>query len=93
MRVVTLTLLLLLGLTQAGLWFGKGGVARVMELNRQLDELHQQNQAARESNGRLAAEVLDLRNGLEMVEEKARAELGMVRRDEILVQYARTAAR
>lgn len=93
MRVITLTLLLLLALTQAGLWFGKGGVTRVLELNRQLDELHQQNQTVRESNARLAAEVLDLRNGLEMVEEKARAELGMVRRDEILVQYARTAAR
>ena len=42
--------------------------------------------SARDRNSRVTAEVTDLRDGLEMVEEKARSELGMVRPDEILVQ-------
>ena len=53
-----------------------------------LDEQHAANDAARERNARVAAEVSDLKEGLEMVEEKARSELGMVRPDEILVQVS-----
>jgi cell division protein FtsB len=48
-----------------------------------------QRREARARNARLAAEVSDLKEGLEMVEEKARAELGMVRPDEILVQVTK----
>ena len=55
---------------------------------RQLAEQQQANEAARARNARVAAEVNDLKEGLEMVEEKARAELGMVRPDEILVQVS-----
>jgi cell division protein FtsB len=87
MRVVTVTLLVLLGLVHAELWFGRGGVGRVMDLNRQLEQQKQSNSEQREHNTRLAAEVRDLQEGLEMVEEKARGELGMIKPDEILVQY------
>ena len=68
------------------LWFGKGNVIYVANLRKQLDRQLQDNAVARERNARLAAEVGDLKDGLEMVEERARAELGMVRPDEILVQ-------
>ena len=44
---------------------------------------------ARQANERLASEVRDLKEGLEMVEEKARAELGMIKPDEILVQVTK----
>jgi cell division protein FtsB len=44
------------------------------------------NQTRRERNARVVAEVSDLKEGLEMVEEKARGELGMVKADEVLVQ-------
>jgi len=85
-RVVTLALLALLALVHVELWFGKGGVPRVMELQAKLRTQTASNDAARTRNEQLAAEVRDLKEGLEMVEEKARFELGMVKPDEILVQ-------
>ena len=76
----------LLVLVQADLWFGKGNWPYVMSLQAQLDQQLLANEQARARNDRLAAEVEDLKDGLEMVEDKARAELGMVKPDEILVQ-------
>lgn len=87
MRVVPLVLLALIALVHAELWFGRTGVPRVMELQGQVAEQQARNEHAREHNARLAAEVRDLQEGLEIIEEKARAELGMVRPNEILVQY------
>lgn len=86
MKLVPLALLLLLVLVQAELWAGKGGQSHVVQLQLQLQAQAQANEAARLRNQRLAAEVSDLKEGLEMVEEKARSELGMVKPDEILVQ-------
>ena len=88
MRFVTAALLLLIALVHAELWFGKGGVPRVMELQGRLDEQKTSNEAAGVRNAQLLAEVSDLKEGLEMVEEKARRELGMVKPDEILVQIS-----
>jgi len=86
MRWATLILGALLALVQADLWFGKSNLPYVMSLRSQLATQQTANLAAKARNSRVAAEVSDLREGLEMVEEKARAELGMVRPDEILVQ-------
>jgi cell division protein FtsB len=86
MRLLTLVLAGLLLLVQAELWLGSGGVPHVVGLRSQLAEQQARNDAARERNARLAAEVQDLKAGLEMVEEKARGELGMLKPDEILVQ-------
>ncbi len=88
MRWPTLILAALLLLVQGDLWFGKGNMPYVMSLQKQLDLQHAANVQARNRNTRVAAEVADLKEGLEMVEEKARAELGMLRPDEILVQVA-----
>ena len=88
MRFVTLALVALLALVHAELWFGKGGVARTVDLSTRLRAQQVANAAARERNAQLAAEVRDLKEGLEMVEEKARYELGMVKPDEILVQVS-----
>jgi cell division protein FtsB len=87
-RFVTAALLLLIALVNAELWFGKGGVPRVMELEGKLAEQRARNDAARTRNEQLSAEVSDLKEGLEMVEEKARYELGMVKPDEILIQIS-----
>ena len=88
MRYVSLALIALLALVHAELWFGKGGVPRMLELQAKLDEQLAGNQGARARNAQLVAEVRDLKEGLEMVEEKARFELGMVKPDEILVQVS-----
>ncbi len=86
MKWIPFILVGLLVVVQGDLWFGKGNLPYVWSLQKQLDVQRQANHAARERNARMAAEVSDLKEGLEMVEEKARAELGMVRPDEILVQ-------
>ena len=86
MRWATVVLAALLLVVQGDLWFGKGNMPYMMSLRKQLAAQRGANDKARERNVRVAAEVVDLKEGLEMVEEKARAELGMVRPDEILVQ-------
>ncbi|PXW96224.1 cell division protein FtsB [Sphaerotilus hippei] len=87
MRSVTIILGVLIALVHVELWFGDNGVPRVMELRRLLDEQDSRNAQARTRNDRLLAEVRDLQQGLEMFEERARSQLGMLKPDEILVQY------
>jgi cell division protein FtsB len=86
LRLLTLSLAALLLLAQADLWLGKTSQPYVWGLQAQLDEQLAANDVARARNIRIAAEVSDLKEGLEMVEEKARSELGMIKPDEILVQ-------
>ncbi len=85
----TLALLAVLLCVQGQLWIGDSGKPYTMKLQLELDKQSALNEQARLRNDRLAAEVRDLREGLEMVEERARWELGMVKPDEILVQVAR----
>jgi cell division protein FtsB len=87
-RWATVALAGLLLLVHAELWFGKSGLPYVMLLDKQLTDQRGLNDAARARNAQMSAEVSDLKEGLEMVEEKARAELGMVKPNEILVQVA-----
>ena len=88
-RIVPAALVALLVILHGQLWFGRGSVPNVSRLVRQLDEQQLHNANAARSNERLAAEISDLREGLEIVEERARAELGMVKANEIYVQVAR----
>ena len=85
----TLALLALLLFVQAQLWLGSSGKPYTMKLQLELDKQTALNDQSRARNDQLVAEVRDLREGLEMVEERARWELGMVKPDEILVQVAR----
>jgi cell division protein FtsB len=85
----TLALLAVLVLVQAQLWVGSSGKPYTMRLQLELDKQTALNDQSRARNEQLVAEVRDLREGLEMVEERARWELGMVKPDEILVQVAR----
>ena len=88
-RSAAVLLVGLLLVVQGQLWFGRGSVGDVAGMQRKLEEQKAHNAIAREANERLAAEVRDLQEGLEMVEEKARFELGMVKPNEILVQIAK----
>jgi cell division protein FtsB len=85
----TLALLAVLLFVQGQLWIGDSGKPYTMKLQLELDKQQALNDQARLRNEQLAAEVRDLREGLEIVEERARWELGMVKPDEILVQVAR----
>jgi cell division protein FtsB len=86
LRPIHMILIALLVVLQAQLWFGRGSLPDVMRLRQQLKEQKQHNQAAQVANERLGAELNDLKDGLEMVEERARAEIGMVKPNEIFVQ-------
>ncbi|MGA0569223.1 septum formation initiator family protein [Variovorax sp. VNK109] len=88
-RVVPAILITLLVVLHAQLWFGRGSLPDVSRLQQKLDVQKAANTKSQVANERLAAEVNDLREGLEMVEEKARMELGMVRPNEVFVQIAR----
>ncbi|MEW6465417.1 MAG: septum formation initiator family protein [Pseudomonadota bacterium] len=86
-RLVTAVLVTLLGVFHAQLWIGRGSLPEVQQLRQKLQVQLAANEAAALANARLAAEVRDLREGVATIEEMARFELGMVKPDEILVQY------
>ncbi|WP_027996620.1 FtsB family cell division protein [Simplicispira psychrophila] len=86
-RIVPIVLLALLGALHVQLWSGRGSIPRVQAMQRQLAEQKAANANANQAIVRLASEVNDLKEGLDMVEEKARSELGMVKPNEIYVQY------
>jgi cell division protein FtsB len=88
-RFVPLLLIALLVLLHGQLWFGRGNVRNVSKLQSELEMQKGKNAQASLANDRLAAEIRDLKEGLEIVEEKARSELGMVKNNEIFVQIAR----
>ncbi len=88
-RFVPAILITLLVVLHAQLWFGRGSVPNVNRMVLELEAQKQKNTQAQLVNDRLVADVQDLREGLEMVEEKARLELGMVKPNEIYVQIAK----
>jgi cell division protein FtsB len=88
-RLVPAFLLLLLGVVHAQLWFGRGSVGAVATLQQKLDAQKAANAQAQQANDRLESEVRDLKEGLEMIEEKARSELGMVKPNEIFVNVSK----
>ena len=79
-------LIVLLVIFQAQLWLGRGSIPNVRQMERDLSEQLARNEQAKSRNEQLQAEVRDLKEGLEIVEEKARTELGMVKPNEIFVQ-------
>ena len=88
-RLVSLLLIALLAIVHAQLWLGRGSIPHVAELQHKLAQQKVENAQAQQVNDRLASEVRDLKEGLEMVEEKARSEIGMVRPNEIFVQITK----
>jgi cell division protein FtsB len=88
-RVIPVFLVALLLVVHAQLWFGRGSVGSVTDMQRKLEAQKAANVQSQQANDRLASEVRDLKEGLEMVEEKARMELGMVKPNEIFVQISK----
>ncbi|MBU1329355.1 MAG: cell division protein FtsB [Gammaproteobacteria bacterium] len=81
-------LLLLLAGLQYRLWVGDGSLAQVTDLKQQIADQQGENEQLLERNRILEAEVLELKRGMETVEERARHELGMVKEGETLYQLA-----
>ena len=89
-RFIPVLLIALLIVLHAQLWFGRGSVSRVVSMKQALAELERSNHAARLRNDQVANELRDLQEGLGMIEELARQDLGMVKPNEIFVQIAQT---
>ncbi len=77
-------------LLQYPLWFGNGGAIAYWQLQRSIDSQKQENTRLLERNHALQAEVVNLKSGLDAIEERARAELGMVKSDEVFYQIVTT---
>jgi cell division protein FtsB len=92
LKALTLVLAVFLAVIQAQLWVGRGSIPHVAQLREELGKAQADNDKARARNAQLQAELRDLREGLEMVEEKARFELGMIKSDEVFVPVATAAA-
>jgi cell division protein FtsB len=91
MRVLALTLAAFIVLLQYPLWLGKGSWLKVWELDHQLQAHKAENAKLQERNSVLDAEVRDLKQGFEAIEERARYELGMIKQDEVFFQIVRPA--
>ena len=86
MRLLAVALIALIALIQYPLWIGKGSWRRVWELDQQIRAQRETNRQLQARNAALEAEVIDLKQGLDAIEERARSELGMIRKDELFFQ-------
>ena len=86
MRILAGVLGALILAIQYPLWLGKGGWLRVWDVDRQLDSQQEKNARLETRNNALTAEVKDLKQGHDAIEERARYELGMVKNDEVFFQ-------
>jgi cell division protein FtsB len=82
LKVLTLILIALITLLQYPLWLGKGSWLKVWEIDQQVTRQHEINQKLQMRNAALDAEVRDLKQGHEAIEERARSELGMIKQNE-----------
>ncbi len=85
MKIIITVLTVLLVLLQFKLWFGDANVRDVLSLKKSVKEQQLKNDQVKQRNAVLAAEVEDLKTGLEAIEERARSELGMIKKDETFI--------
>lgn len=85
-RLIVAILVILLLILQYRLWFSDGGLVKMWQLSESLEQQKQENARLLERNRALEAEVIDLKQGLQAIEERARTELGMVKKDETFFQ-------
>ncbi len=89
MKILAAILLFLFLLLQYDLWVGEGSMATVHHLQQAVQNQKQENAKLKQRNAALAADVQDLKQGLEAVEERARSELGMIKKGETFIQITR----
>lgn len=86
MKILLAMLVLVLVALQLNLWVGDGSYSEILALEEQIELQKQENMVLAERNQQLEGEVLDLKTGLDAVEERARSEYGMVKEGEVLYQ-------
>ena len=86
MKLIVAILFVLLIWLQYKLWLADGGIPEVLELEQEIETVQTEVNTLQERNKALNAEVMDLKTGIEAIEERARSEIGMIRKDEIYYQ-------
>lgn len=86
MKKLSLLLIVLIALLQYRLWFGDGNLLELRRLQKRIAELTEEGERRRARNAVFEAEVRNLRDGTEAIEERARRDLGMIKEGEIFVQ-------
>ena len=86
MKLIVAILFVLLIWLQYKLWLGDGGIPEVLELEQEIETVRAEVNTLQERNKALNAEVMDLKTGIEAIEERARSEMGMIKKDEIYYQ-------
>ena len=86
MKFTATLFIILLILLQYRLWVGNGSLTEVHHLQEQISQMEQENNSLKERNLSLAAEVYDLKQGKDAIEERARSEMGMIKHDETFYQ-------
>lgn len=86
MRIIIAFLLVLLLWLQYRLWLGDGGIPQVIMLEHELAAVEAEIESLQERNQAMEAEVGDLKQGLDAIEERARSEMGMIREGEVYFQ-------
>ncbi len=91
MKLLSFILLLLIAAMQYPLWYGKASWLKVWQVDQDVVAARENNLILQNRNNKLEAEVNDLKQGLEAIEERARSDLGMIKEGEILFQIVRNA--
>jgi cell division protein FtsB len=86
MRLLIVALIITFLVLQYRLWFGDGSLSEVVQLSAELEIQKQKLKQLEERNRKLEAQVLDLQNGFDAYEEKARNDLGMIKKGETFYQ-------
>lgn len=86
LKKLTAFLLLLIALLQYRLWLGDGSILELHRLGERIEELKREGDKRRERNAAFEAEVMDLKQGSDAIEERARHELGMIKEGEVFIQ-------
>lgn len=86
MRLLIVVLVVIFIALQYRLWFGDGSLSEVVQLSRELELQKKKLHELEERNRKLEAQVLDLQNGFDAYEEKARNDLGMIKEGETFFQ-------
>lgn len=86
MKILAASLIALFLTLQYDLWVGEGSITSAWQLEQSIADQQHENERLKSRNDTLAAEVQDLKSGLAAIEERARSELGMIKKDETFVQ-------
>ncbi len=89
MKFLAFILLLLIASMQYPLWLGKASWKEVWQVGQEVVAARENNLLLQNRNNMLEAEVNDLKQGLEAIEERARSDLGMIKQNEILFQIVK----